>query len=473
MKTLLTRLTLLAAPALLAAAEPAASLEEALRQSAADYAVRIERAAAEVAATRERIAAEKAPHLDAARQLQDSVLSLQNEVARLEAAQGSLKEDRSRLQQELDGLRRNLHFLSTEGLEGLKGLQEVLLPAEEPIWHDRLSALQARYEEPSRPADAAAGLDALQLALDRTNRALGGDTFDGSSIIAGDNRLVPGRFVFLGPEVFFRSADGAVAGVVRKRDGDAAIAITHAIKAWKPEAAAPLFAGTDGPYPADPSLGKALPLRVTRGTVIDHIHTGGLIAYLILVAGAISLTITTLKLIDARQLRVETPERTRDLLRLLAAGRADEARRALAGIAPTTRELFAAGLDNLGKTSDVLEEHLRALLQHQRLHFERRLPLLAVIATAAPLMGLLGTVMGMVKTFALITVFGTGNAAKLSSGISEVLVATELGLAVAIPTLVVHGFLSHRIQKGLALLEQQAWEFVAAAGEAKPPRPPA
>jgi biopolymer transport protein ExbB len=73
----------------------------------------------------------------------------------------------------------------------------------------------------------------------------------------------------------------------------------------------------------------------------------------------------------------------------------------------------------------------------------------------------------MVKTFTLITVFGTGNAEKLSSGISEALITTELGLIVAIPTLIIHGYLSHRAQKGLARLEQYSVEFVTAAQEGK------
>jgi biopolymer transport protein ExbB len=93
--------------------------------------------------------------------------------------------------------------------------------------------------------------------------------------------------------------------------------------------------------------------------------------------------------------------------------------------------------------------------------------MLAVIAAAAPLLGLLGTVVGMVKTFTLITVFGTGNAAKLSSGISEALVTTELGLSVAIPALILHGFLSYRTQKNLSLLERYAVEFVAASEDHK------
>ena len=132
-----------------------------------------------------------------------------------------------------------------------------------------------------------------------------------------------------------------------------------------------------------------------------------------------------------------------------------------------TKELFAAGLRYAGRPKEQLEEHLYAVLLRQRLHYERRLPLLAVIATAAPLMGLLGTVTGMVRTFALITVFGTGNAGKLASGISEVLVATELGLMVAIPTLVAHGFLSHRIQRNLSLLERYALEFTTAVAPLK------
>jgi biopolymer transport protein ExbB len=118
-----------------------------------------------------------------------------------------------------------------------------------------------------------------------------------------------------------------------------------------------------------------------------------------------------------------------------------------------------------GRSREKLEEYLQAVLLAQRLQLERRLPLLAVIATAAPLMGLLGTVTGMVRTFALITVFGTGNAGKLAGGISEVLVATELGLMVAIPTLVVHGFLSQRVQKNLSLLERYA---VLAMAEVQP-----
>lgn len=124
------------------------------------------------------------------------------------------------------------------------------------------------------------------------------------------------------------------------------------------------------------------------------------------------------------------------------------------------------------KPPQVLEERLWGVILQCRMQNERLLPMLAVIITASPLLGLLGTVTGMVKTFTLITIHGTGNAAKLSSGISEALVTTELGLMVAIPTLLVHGYFSLRIKRNLNLLESHSHEIATAAAEAASIHPP-
>ena len=91
---------------------------------------------------------------------------------------------------------------------------------------------------------------------------------------------------------------------------------------------------------------------------------------------------------------------------------------------------------------------------------ERLLPFIAVTAATAPLMGLLGTVTGMINTFKLITVFGTGDAKQLSSGISEALVTTEFGLIVAIPSLIMHALLNRRAQGVMANMERMAVAFV-------------
>jgi biopolymer transport protein ExbB len=218
---------------------------------------------------------------------------------------------------------------------------------------------------------------------------------------------------------------------------------------------------------ADASGGKALRLKETKGTVLEHIQKGGPVAYAIIGVGFLALLMIGQKVRDLIGLSVDPPPAIYAFLQTVQEGAWSKADQVVKRLKAPARELFEVGLQYNETTKEILEEHLQSVLLRQRLHFERRLPLLAVIATAAPLMGLLGTVVGMVKTFALITVFGTGNAGKLASGISEVLVATELGLIVAIPTLIAHGFLSQRIQKNLSLLERYALEFVTAVETAK------
>jgi biopolymer transport protein ExbB len=90
------------------------------------------------------------------------------------------------------------------------------------------------------------------------------------------------------------------------------------------------------------------------------------------------------------------------------------------------------------------------------------LPFIAVTASTEPLLGLLGTVTGIINTFKLITVFGTGDPKLLSSGISEALITTEFGLYFAIPALLIHALLSRKVKTLLGSLEQIAVGFLNA-----------
>ena len=91
----------------------------------------------------------------------------------------------------------------------------------------------------------------------------------------------------------------------------------------------------------------------------------------------------------------------------------------------------------------------------------RQLPMLAVFATAAPLLGLLGTVAGMIETFQSMTLFGSGDPKIVSGGISLALVATELGLLVAIPILLLHGWLHGISNQIIHLLEEEIAAIVS------------
>ncbi|MFM8358168.1 MAG: MotA/TolQ/ExbB proton channel family protein [Verrucomicrobiota bacterium] len=95
-----------------------------------------------------------------------------------------------------------------------------------------------------------------------------------------------------------------------------------------------------------------------------------------------------------------------------------------------------------------------------RSKLERGLPFLALAATTGPLMGLLGTVTGMIATFKLISSFGSGDPKLLAAGISEALMATATGMAVAIPALLLHAFMSRQAKGILGSMEQTAVGFV-------------
>ena len=93
---------------------------------------------------------------------------------------------------------------------------------------------------------------------------------------------------------------------------------------------------------------------------------------------------------------------------------------------------------------------------------ERYLAPLGTIAAVAPLLGLLGTVIGMIKVFSAIMLHGSGNASVLAGGISEALITTAAGLTVAIPALILHRYFERRIDSLVVVMEDQAIKLVDA-----------
>jgi biopolymer transport protein ExbB len=443
----------------------AETFDDAMKRAAADYGERLKTAADELNGTRKRIADEKAPLLLEMRNAEDRILTLQSEIERMETVAEDATNQHRRLLTDLDAIRKNTTYIGTLAHDGLTSFDESLAPGEGQMLSDHIQALGQKLDDTSAGPNGQAAMDIAEFLLERTRRELGGYGASGSSLIEGSSQVFKGTFAFVGPETFFLP-DGGKAGTVRPRAGSA-YPVTYPLAAWKPEEASAFFQGKPGMVIADASSGKALRLKQTTGSVLEHIQKGGLVAYAIIAVGLLSLLMITQKIVDLAKLSVDSPQAVQAFLVNVSLGETAKAQHTVKSLLPPTRELFIVGLRYSWSTKELLEEHLQSVLLRQRLHFERRLPLLAVIATAAPLMGLLGTVVGMVKTFALITVFGTGNAGKLASGISEVLVATELGLVVAIPTLIAHGFLAHRIQKNLSLLERYALDFVTAADTAK------
>jgi len=104
-------------------------------------------------------------------------------------------------------------------------------------------------------------------------------------------------------------------------------------------------------------------------------------------------------------------------------------------------------------------ELLRELMRRRLAGLEKSIPTIVVLASIAPLLGLLGTVSGMIATFDVISRFGTGNAKAMASGISEALVTTQSGLVVAIPGLFMGNVLSRRVERFRGRMERFCLHF--------------
>ena len=123
--------------------------------------------------------------------------------------------------------------------------------------------------------------------------------------------------------------------------------------------------------------------------------------------------------------------------------------------------------DNPGLDGETLELKLEEAVLKERPAIESGLNLLKIIAAVAPLLGLLGTVTGMIITFQAITIFGAGDPKAMAGGISGALVTTVLGLVVAIPTVLMHTLVNGRAKRVLHILEEQSAGIIAENAEGK------
>jgi biopolymer transport protein ExbB len=130
-------------------------------------------------------------------------------------------------------------------------------------------------------------------------------------------------------------------------------------------------------------------------------------------------------------------------------------------------QMLAAGLINRHASREIIKESIEDTGRHVVHELERYLNPLGTIAAISPLLGLLGTVIGMVKVFAAITASGVGNPSILAGGISEALITTAAGLSVAIPSLMGYRYLRGRVDGLVVRMEKEAMKFLEALSQLK------
>ncbi len=204
------------------------------------------------------------------------------------------------------------------------------------------------------------------------------------------------------------------------------------------------------PFGIDVTRGGILALLVESPTVTDRIKQGGIVGYAILGLGAVGLLIAILRFVAlSNASRKVTAQLKRDS----------------ASTDNPLGRVLAAYESNQQADTETLELKLSEAALKEMPALTSGLLFIKVISVVAPLMGLLGTVTGMIKTFQVITLYGAGDPKMMAGGISQALMTTVLGLVVAIPMVLLHTIVSGQSKKVINILQSQSAGLVAQHSE--------
>ncbi len=202
-------------------------------------------------------------------------------------------------------------------------------------------------------------------------------------------------------------------------------------------------------------------------TITGEIGKGGFIGYIILALGTLGLALVALRAAFLKNAGAAVAPTIDAVLRPVAEQRIDDAITAAKRHKGSAARVVTAALRNLDRDREHLEDIISESILHESVHLNRFGAFIMVIAAVAPLLGLLGTVTGMIQTFDIITEFGTSDPKLLSGGIATALVTTELGLIVAIPMLLLGNLMGGWAERIKDDMEQAALRVVNAQQEAQ------
>ena len=205
----------------------------------------------------------------------------------------------------------------------------------------------------------------------------------------------------------------------------------------------------------DPTRGALLGLVLSNPDLLGRIKQGALVGYIIIVLAIIGLLLAAWRLITLFSIRKKVEEQIKHLDK-------PNTNNPLGRVLAT-----AAALENTHQEQETLELKIDEAILKEVPPLEKAQSMIKLFAAIAPLLGLLGTVTGMIATFQAITNFGTGDPKLMAGGISQALITTVLGLVAAIPLLLSHNLVSSQSKRLVQILDEQAAGLIATAMEAR------
>lgn len=300
-----------------------------------------------------------------------------------------------------------------------------------------------------------ARLALLEQSVARVEDMLGGRLLD-SKAVTQAGEVIGGQLVEVGPLRYFLSSDGKASGEVERNiDSN-----TLQLSSENTQVARTLVTGEEVAVSIDLADGKARAMAAVKNSPVDLFLKGGVWVYPIAFIALIALMCAIIKVIQFLAVKSPPVDWVRKMLEHIEKGEKEEAVQLARSIQHPASTVLAAAVAYADKGAILVEEVIYEQLIGVESKLQKWLPFIAVTAAAAPLLGLLGTVTGMIGTFDVITIAGTGDAKPLAGGISEALVTTMFGLVAAIPALICHAMLSRRARGITQMTESLGLNFV-------------
>lgn len=447
-----------------AVATQAQTFDQVTAQASKDLKTAIE----ELADLRSGIADEKIPISQKLTQLENEVQTERKNYDRVVKAADNVDVDLSAMENKVKKFQDENVYLKNLLASYIKAFNTRIHSAELATYKASIEKGEQTLEDPNA-SDAdklEAQIEVVQTSLDRVKAILGGHKFEGEAL-GKNGRQVKGTYVLAGPIAMF--GDGGENVGFAQGEVNAAFPIVFN-SGISPETIATIGGITstgDGMMPVDPSEGNAIKMALVEETLIEHIMKGGRTMYVILALAFAALCVALFKLFEINSVKRPKAGQLQQILDNLNGGKKQQALEIANSVDGPFGDLLVAGVEHADQEKELLEEVLYERLLAAQPKLERLLAFIALTAGAAPLLGLLGTVTGMINTFKLITVFGTGDAKSLSSGISEALITTEYGLIVAIPALLAQALLTRLAKGKLGEMEQASVAFVNGLAQKK------
>jgi len=420
----------------------------------------LEKALAELAALRTRIESEKLPMVREVNGLEQSLLDRRGELQRLERFQENQLVELNALKAQARARTEEVKYLDSLLGEYARSFRTRIHLVEEA----RFQPMLMRVEQ----AGASADLDPaeklerrselISASIARLKSVAGGERLEAEVLTSG-GKLERGAVALVGPVALYAGSAPDAVGLVQQELNKADPTL-FPLSAMDVGGIRSLVTTGKGTFALDASLGNAIRMASIRESAWEHTKKGGVIIWPMLALALSALVVALFKWFQISRFRVASPQDLEVVLNRLIEGNPKAALDHATKISGPAGELLRTAIEHADEKKEYIEEVLYERMLAAKPYLESYLPFISLTAAAAPLLGLLGTVTGMISTFNLISLFGTGDPRTMSSGISEALITTEYGLIISIPALLLHAFLSRRVKGVLGSMEQTSMRFI-------------